>query len=125
MNVTPDGMVRLTLDELLSLPIKHLASGIDTEATAAISRCGTPSPISGFTEWICEQPAGISLGWDWCLEATISHIRWRRVGAPRTNVILVSEDGIERSWEKNLEQLGMVVDAMPWTDTLPAALNTI
>lgn len=124
MRVSTDGLVRLTLDELMSLPIFHLLSGLDADDSCMLAACGSPTTISGFTEWISRTHPAITLGWDWCLVSRSGTAFWTRLGAPRTNVLLLREDGVEKTWAQSLEQVGTVVDALPWAEMVPEVLGT-
>jgi Domain of unknown function (DUF4902) len=124
MQVSTDGLIRLTLDELMSLPIRHLFSGVDGDPSLGPSSCGRPTTISGFTEWASHTQPLVTLGWDWCLSPTSGSLLWSRLGEPRTNVLLTHEDGAEKSWAQSLEELGTVVDALPWSDEVPKLLGT-
>jgi hypothetical protein len=110
---TDDGFVRVSLDTMLSLPMRHLMSGLD-EDTLAQCRCGTPTSISGYMEWVGTSLSHISLGWDWRLEITNGVLRYVRVGLPRSNVMLVDERHFDYGWQRNLQALATVVDALQW-----------
>lgn len=124
-----DGLLRLSIDELLSLPIHHLVSGVDTEfsgsAPPAIRECGRETVISGYTEWVSLSSPVVSIGWDWQLQLLFAHtpFRWVRFGLPRTNVMLVNAAGWDSPWTKNLELLSTVVDALPWESSLVRAVG--
>lgn len=124
MRVSTDGLVRLTLDELMSLHISHFLSGLDADDSCILASCGCPTTISGFTEWISHTHPTVTLGWDWCLVSKSGTAFWIRLGAPRTNVLILGEDGVEKTWAQSLEQVGTVVDALPWADKVPEVLGT-
>ena len=126
MQVSPDGLLRLSIDELLSLPIEHLISGLDGPEHGPLARvCGSETVISGYTEWVSTSFPAVSIGWDWELQL-LWHDRpfaWRRLGQPRTNVMLVYAAGGDTGWARNLELLSTVVDALPWQDRLVRAVG--
>lgn len=124
MRVSTDGLVRLTLEELLSLPICHLVSGVDADDSSTHASCGSPTTISGFTEWISRTDPAVTLGWDWRLVSKSGAPFWTRLGAPRTNVLLIGTDGVEKTWAQSLVQVGTMVDALPWTDMVPQVLSS-
>ena len=124
MQVSPDGLVRLSIDELLSMSISHLISGLDAEQGAHNAMCGQQTSISGYTEWVSNSTPAISIGWDWCIKSTASQPYWTRVGSPRSNVMLVYATGGDAGWTKNLEILSTVVDALPWREQIPQAVAT-
>jgi len=84
-----DGFLRIALDDLLSVNLTHLVSGLDEDYSAEIHQCGTVTSIMGYTEWVGQAPdATISLGWN-----------------------------------RNLEALATVIDAMPWSDQTKRAIQ--
>lgn len=120
MQVSPDGLLRLSIDELLSLPIRHLMSAVDMEAAPPRVACGCATTISGYTEWVSVSSPVVSIGWDWHigLWTTQRPFAWARLGQPRSNVMLVYSTGNDTGWHKNLELLATVVDALPWQEQL-------
>lgn len=119
MHLSSDGLIRLTVDQLLSTPLEHLVSGIDPGPHAPAPACGTQTSLSGYTEWISTQDPTISIGWDWRLQTLAQGVRWVRVGLPRSNLMLTQDTGDDASWHGNLEILGTVVDALAWREVLP------
>ena len=120
MHLSPDGLIRLTLDQLLSTPLEHLVSGVDVDATQSpAAECGRLTCLTGYTEWVSANAPNISIGWDWSLQTSANGPRWIRVGLPRSNLMLVNDTGRDASWHGNLEILGTVVDALAWREILP------
>jgi hypothetical protein len=122
MNTSPDGVLRLSIDELLSTPIRHLISGLDEDASTSLDACGKVAAISGYTEWVSSTNPAITIGWDWYVKPTIEYPFWIRVGLPRSNIMLVDEAGQDTGWEKSLNILATVVDALPWREQIPDAV---
>jgi hypothetical protein len=120
MVTSPDGFVRLTLDDVLSVPFKHLLSGLDEDA--APLPCGTSTTISGYTEWISDTQPKITVGWDWIVAPDGSGSYWRRIGLPRSNLLLVDTARNDYAWDRNLVVLATVVDAIPWQEQARTAL---
>jgi hypothetical protein len=119
MHISPDGLIRLSIEELLATPIEHLVSGVDEESKAALSTCGTATTISGYTEWVSTHEPTISIGWDWCIQSTAFGPRWMRVGLPSSNVMLTEGEGSDTGWQRSRDILATVVDALPWREKLP------
>lgn len=119
MHLSPDGLIRLTVDQLLSTPLEHLVSGVDPDPDAVLAACGRQTSLCGYTEWISTQDPTISIGWDWRLQTMAAGVRWVRVGLPRSNLMLTQDTGADASWHGNLEILGTVVDALAWREILP------
>jgi hypothetical protein len=122
MNEHSDGYLRLTLDEVLSVQFAHLMSGLDDDG--AREPCGTPTTISGYTEWIGHADPPLTVGWDWVIDPGHGCPRWRRVGAPRTNVLLVDTQSHDYEWTRSLAVLGTVVDALPWEDEASSSISS-
>jgi hypothetical protein len=115
-----DGFVRLTLDAVLSVPFKHLVSGLDEDTGAGA--CGSTTTISGYTEWVSAGNPSITVGWDWAIEPHAGAPGWRRIGLPRSNVMLVDRTRADYPWERNLAVLATVVDAIPWQEHAQTAI---
>lgn len=120
-----DGFLRISLGQLLSANLAHLISGLDGCEPIKLNHCGTRTSITGYTEWIGElRNALISLGWDWRLEKhEYGGVTCMRVGLPRSNVMLVDAASRDFGWDRNLEVLATVVDAMPWADQTQQAIQ--
>lgn len=108
-----DGFVRLSLDAILCLRLEHMLSGLEHDQQKS-ARCGTPTTICGFSEWVSSPTPRLSLGWDWRLSFEQGMVGLVRVGLPRSNVMLIDSQGSDYDWQRNLEMLGTVVDALPW-----------
>ena len=117
-----DGYMRLTLDEVLSVQFEHLVSGLDEDGEVAVP-CGAPTTISGYTEWVGQTDPPLTVGWDWVVEPGRGNAQWRRVGLPRTNVLLVDCSSGDFDWHISLEVLGTVVDTLAWQDQTKSAIE--
>lgn len=116
-----DGLVRLSLAQLRALQLRHLMSGLD-EAPEQPSRCGTPASLRGYTEWIGADGSPVTLGWDWQLEAELGCARCVRIGHPFSNLVLVDDAGVEVDWSTNLRELSSLIDELPWSGVISAAV---
>ncbi len=117
-----DGFVRLSLDAILGVSLEHLLSGTVGDPRGSV-RCGTPTIFCGYSEWASRTTPRISLGWDWRLSCSQGLVRLVRVGLPRSNVMLIDRHGVDYDWQRNLEALGTVVDALPWRNDTEHALS--
>lgn len=125
MNITNMGQVQATVQELLTLRLKHLHSAVDPElsGTPPPQSCGTATTLSGYTEWVGDSHLPISLGWDWCIQAHAHRAQWQRDELPRSNIQLVNEQGHPLHWEDNLRVLATWVDAQDWQNAVANAVN--
>jgi len=122
MQLSRDGLIRTSLDELLAAPLAHLISGIDDDETG-LDRCGRCTHVSGYTEWVGTGSPVITIGWDWTLHTTTGQPRWLRIDAPRSNIMLVDSARHDIGWTRNQEALAALVDAMNWTDQASRAIG--
>ncbi|MEK8034742.1 DUF4902 domain-containing protein [Ideonella sp. DXS29W] len=118
MRVSGEGLIRLCIDELLSIPLRHCFSGVDEACADSVSGCGRIATISGYTEWTSSAAPSLSFGWDWQLDVHDGGIRWRRIDVPRTNVLLVDSRGRDLDWGRSLSYLSTVVDSLPWVKSV-------
>ena len=123
MFMSSNGLIHLTMEELLSIPLHHLVSGIDEDNEHPIKRCGTVVSISGYTEWVSTTQPGVSIGWDWHLQPSRLGGQWTRIGLPRTNVMLQSKISRHLDWQVNLLVLATVVDSLPWQEQVIQSLE--
>jgi hypothetical protein len=123
MRVSGEGVVRLDLEELLSVPLQHCFSGLDDSCADRIEACGRVAVISGYTEWVSAASPPVSLGWDWQLDVALEGARWQRTNLPRTNVQLVDSRGRDLPWPQSLGCLSTVVDSLPWTDAVAESVG--
>jgi Domain of unknown function (DUF4902) len=124
--VSADGLIRLSIDELLSTPLTHLISGVDMdiEPPALLSSCGSTTSICGYTEWVSTGYPVISIGWDWCIQCGPLGTVWSRIGMPSSNLLITCDEDTEANWERSQRLVASVVDALPWREYLPSAINT-
>ncbi len=123
MNISPQGLIRLTYEALSAIPLNHLLSGVDTGG--GDDACGRPTELTGFTEWVTQTTPAITIGWDWKIEFRDGQSRYERLGLPRTNVMLVNGQGQDHGWDQNLSHLGRLVDSVSWSDKVDEAIKSI
>lgn len=122
--LSDDGFLRISLDDLLSTTMHHLASGIDESPCAVAACCGSATEISGYTEWVSASSPRVSLGWVWRIDVCLTgRCSISRVGLPFSNVMLIDDRNHDYGWSRNLEVLATVVDAMPWREEAMRALS--
>lgn len=114
MRLGTDGLVRLTLNEVLSTPMVHLTSGVDQEVPGLHPQCGTVTSLTGYTEWRSVAEPAIVMGWDWMSICECGNLRLARVGLPRCNIMLIDHTSEDLDWNKQLKILCSVIDAMDW-----------
>lgn len=91
LKVSQDGYIRMSLSNLMALPLNHFLSGLDDSLTQHAAEDGTRASICGYTEWLSASTPAVTVGWDWCLDLTGASPRYVRAGCPRSNVMLIDE----------------------------------
>lgn len=134
MNITELGQVQATVQELLTLRLKHCYSVADPEPATMPpeQRCGTVTTLSGYTEWLGDLELPISIGWDWSIdpystckpnEPAQQASRLQRDDLPRSNIQLLDADGHALGWEDNLRVLAGWVDTQAWQQEVAQAVS--
>ncbi len=118
----PCGLIRLSLAQLRNLPLCHLVTGLD-EGSPGREQCGNAWALSGYTEWITQGDNPVTLGWDWLAEPGNGALRWSRVGAPFSNLMLVDSAQRDYGWSRNLAALSSYVDRLAWHQVVGQALS--
>jgi hypothetical protein len=108
-----DGTLRLPLEQLRTLHLQHFLSGLDPDSPPAGEGAWLTS-ITGFTEWVSAAPPLVTVGWDWQMHGDASRARLRRVGPPRSNLLLESHtlEPVDMDMQDHLLQ--RLIDALDW-----------
>ena len=123
MWIGTDGLVRVTVGELLDTHFLHLRTELHAGRQDAIRRCGTVCDWTGSTEWISEGSPRITLAWDWRLRCVSDSVALTQDGVARTNLMLVDADSRDVGWRKNLLVLGTLVQSVVgWAEPVKQAL---
>eukprot|EP01037_Dinobryon_pediforme_P020668 gene20668-21347_t len=109
-----DGTIRLTFSELQKISFLHLLSGLDENTIVSGSGDAVTTSISGYTEWISTAAPLISLGWDWIFDIDSLGLQLRRVGEPRSNVMVIDLYRLDLGDVKSEILLGAFVDTLNW-----------
>lgn len=112
--VSADGYIRLSFGELQTVSLIHLISGLDEEFSSPIYGGAMPTEIAGYTEWVSTTVPAITIGWDWEIDAGYSHFLPRKIGLPRSNIMLKDSCGADLGPEKTLILLEALIDALAW-----------
>lgn len=124
LTVSPDGYVRLSLEQLQAIPLNHLISGMDETGEAA--NCdASATEITGYTEWVSNGTPAITLGWDWHMQAQNQQTQLHRVSDPRSNIMLTDNiSGMDLGQAKTTTLLQLHIDKThSWQEAVLAYLN--
>lgn len=110
-----DGYIRCTLAQLQIIQLKHLVSGLD-EGVPPESRgdASSSTVITGYTEYVHEGGAVITIGWDWEVSTSSGPAHLRRIGNPRSNIMLLDENLHDLGHATTEQLLGEYVDTTEW-----------
>lgn len=115
--ISPDGYIRLPLELMRSISLTHLISGLDQDNPATANDAAVPTTISGYTEWVSEGSAPLTIGWDWQLNVDANGIRMERISEPRSNIMLIDAERADVGFAATSALLETVIDAFAWQDT--------
>ena len=112
--VSEDGYIRLSFAELQAVHLSHLISGLDEDTPAASFDGATSTAIRGYTEWVSHLTPALTIGWDWQMEAAHHYVLLRRIGEPRSNIMLLNAYRKDLSQLKTDALLEAFVDSLKW-----------
>lgn len=125
VRISSDGLIRLSVQELHSIAMRPLISGLDVETCTRVNACGKVTSISGYTEWVGVTNPIISIGWDWCIKSPPTRApSWERISLPCANIMVLNKEGRDMRWAENLRVLAGVVDALPWRESVAQAVTS-
>lgn len=117
-----DGTLRLQLYQLHALTLVHLISGLDEDSPLlAPHAASSTTTITGYTEWVNQGKASLSLGWDFQLLTSSPTLA--RLGAPRSNIILLDQNLVALDHDAADALLAQFVDTLAWQDITFSALS--
>lgn len=119
--IDDDGYIRLPRRALDQIRLVHLVSGLDEEErTGAMG--AVHSDISGYTEWATTSAPAVSVGWDWHIDTLSRPVSAACRDIPRSNVMLVDEQGRDIGPDHTARCLQRLVEALEWK---PVVLDAI
>lgn len=118
-----DGQIRLSIPELTLVRLVHLISGMDEDIPECIQSGAVASAITGYTEWVSTDVPTITIGWDWQIQTLNNQVSLKRLGEPRSNLILQDNIGVDLGQQNADRILSDWVDAMEWKDEILHYIN--
>lgn len=118
-----DGYVRTTLAHLQTITLKHLISGLDEDVPHVPHAGAECTVISGYTEYVYEGVPALTIGWDWEMSMSGGPARLRRVGEPRSNIMLVDEQQRDLGFLATEQLLGHHIDTLGWEGLTLSAIS--
>jgi Domain of unknown function (DUF4902) len=114
LRVTSEGYVQILEPELARLRVHHLTSAVDMSiGMPAHLADESAQTVCGYTEWVgCWHRAEASLGWDWGLVR--GDIVLLNAAEIRTNIHVISAEGVPLSQEDSRARLAEWLDTFDW-----------
>ncbi|AIL79897.1 hypothetical protein APD02_01305 [Acinetobacter baumannii] len=106
-------------NQLMSYPLQHIISTVESRHTEA-----SQIFYYGFTEWATSQTPALSTGWDWELIENNGITTVKRVGLPRSNIMIVDVSGMDIGFDINETLLEKKIDTLFWEPLIYAQINT-
>ena len=116
--LSQDGFVRLSATTFDRVELKHFVSGLDASGGADVSICGGATLVSGYTEWLAGDRPCISVGWDRAFDTKQGIPALKRVGAPRSNVMLTDDVTRDMGIDETARRLAHFIDKLSWAGTV-------
>lgn len=95
-SISTDGFIRMNENQLMSYPLQHIISIVESRHTEA-----SQIFYYGFTAWATSQTPALSTGWDWELIENNGITTVKRVGLPRSNIMIVDVSGMDIGFDIN------------------------
>jgi hypothetical protein len=108
------GYIYLTFSQLQDVCLIHLISGMDEDGDPDQLDVAVATDITGYTEWITEGVAPISIGWDWQMRPDDNVLQLFRVSAPSSNLMLQNAAGNDLGHQKTALLLETFIDGFNW-----------
>lgn len=122
--ISSDGYVRLSIQQLQATKFTHLISGMDDDILLPASAdAALATDITGYTEWVSEDEPALTVGWDWQMGGARPGCALLRVSEPRSNILLLAEDGTDVPPAASEKLLGAHVDTLGWQQVVQDYLS--
>lgn len=116
ITLSDDSYIRLTLETFLATPLVHLLSGLDDDKPIFPKEGASLAHISGYAEWVSTMAPTITLGWDWGVGVSQGQAFYVRLGAPRSNIMLIDTMAHDLGPTKTSVLLEAAIDALAWQE---------
>ncbi len=118
-SISADGFIRLNENQLMNYPLQHLISIVESTQIE-----DSQILYYGFTEWVTSLTPALSTGWDWVFIEQNGSASLKRVGLPRSNIMLVDVSGTDIGFEVTETLIEKKIDTLFWEQFIYAHINT-
>lgn len=115
-NLSPDGYIRMTTEQLQMLTLQHGFTTIASEVREPDEEDASSQVIYGTSEWMSTNDLPkVSLSWDWKVSIdSRGEARFTVLGEPYSNVRIVDNLGQDESVQQGLRMLRQYVEGLAW-----------
>ncbi|AMX17768.1 DUF4902 domain-containing protein [Acinetobacter pittii] len=118
-SISADGFIRLNENQLMNYPLQHLISIVETTQIK-----DSQILYYGFTEWVTSLTPALSTGWDWEFIEYNGITSIKRIGLPRSNIMIVDVSGTDIGFEVTETLIEKKIDTLFWEQFIYAHINT-
>ncbi|GEA68719.1 DUF4902 domain-containing protein [Acinetobacter pittii] len=118
-SISADGFIRLNENQLMNYPLQHLISIVESTQIE-----DSQILYYGFTEWVTSLTPALSTGWDWEFIEYNGITSIKRIGLPRSNIMIVDVSGTDIGFEVTETLIEKKIDTLFWEQFIYAQINT-
>ncbi|MNS60973.1 hypothetical protein D3C72_939870 [compost metagenome] len=118
-SISTDGFIRMNENQLMNYPLQHLLSIVETTQIE-----DSQILYYGFTEWATSLTPALSTGWDWEFVEQDGIASLKRIGLPRSNIMIVDVSGTDIGCDVTETLIEKKIDTLFWEQFIYAQINT-
>lgn len=123
--ISGDGLIRLTYEEFITIPIVHLYSELNSNVTMTDAISNRQTLLCGLTEWGSDVslPA-LSIGWGWSFTPLNPPIYYKMDDQPFSNIMFIDGNGEkDKGEEETTNILIQYIGTMDWCNQVKEYIN--
>ncbi|MBJ9424314.1 DUF4902 domain-containing protein [Acinetobacter seifertii] len=117
--ISADGFIRMNENQLMNHPLRHILSIVES-----IQIEDSQIFYYGFTEWATLKTPALSTGWDWVFIEQNGSASLKRIGLPRSNIMIVDVSGTDIGFDVSGSLIEKKIDSLFWEQFIYAQINT-
>ncbi|MGE8600200.1 MAG: DUF4902 domain-containing protein [Acinetobacter calcoaceticus] len=118
-SISTDGFIRMNENQLMNYPLQHLISTVESTQIE-----DSQILYYGFTEWATSLTPALSTGWDWEFVEQDGIASLKRIGLPRSNIMIVDVSGTDIGFDVTETLIEKKIDTLFWEQFIYAQINT-
>jgi len=118
-SISTDGFIRMNENQLMNYPLQHLISTVESTQIE-----DSQILYYGFTEWATSRSPALSTGWDWEFVEQDGIASLKRIGLPRSNIMIVDLSGTDIGFDVTETLIEKKIDSLFWEQFIYAQINT-